>query len=232
MNFNENVRTQSVDRGLQSYMTSVFNMMASGLCLTGFVAFIVAHNIALANFIYGNFVMNLIVSFAPFVFVLIFSMKIGKMTAEAATTCFYVFSALMGVSLGFVFLVYTGTSIARVFFITAATFLSMSIYGYTTKKDLTGIGSFLIMGVFGIIIASLVNIFMRSSMLDFCISIIGVLLFTGLTAYDTQKAKYMYSTGLAGDTIKKMAMFSALNLYMDFINMFLYLLRLFGDRRD
>jgi len=232
MNIGGNVRSKVVDSGLSSYMTGVFNMMTLALAVTGGVAYLVAHTPLLQQMIYGNPLMNILVSFAPFIFVLVFSFKIGKMTAEAATMCFYTFATLMGLSLGYVFLVYTGESISRVFFITAATFLSMSIYGYTTKKDLTGMGSFLIMGVFGLIIASLVNIFMKSSMLHFVVSILGVLIFTGLTAYDVQKIKYMYSSSMDQGTAKKVAIFGALNLYMDFINIFLYMLRLFGNSRD
>ena len=153
------------------------------------------------------------------------------MSAAKAQTTFWVFATLMGASLSSIFLIYTGASITRVFFITAGTFGAMSIYGYTTKRDLTKLGSFLMMGLFGIIIASLVNIFMKSSMMYFVISIIGVLVFVGLTAYDTQKIKNMYLVSDSGELMGKKAVMGALTLYLDFINLFIMLLRLFGQRR-
>tara|TARA_B100000686_G_C16508559_1_gene820881 strand:- start:442 stop:924 length:483 start_codon:yes stop_codon:yes gene_type:complete len=159
------------------------------------------------------------------------SFGINKMSAVKAQTVFWVFAALMGLSLSWILLVYTGVSVARVFFITSATFGAMSIYGYTTKRDLTKLGSFLIMGLIGIIIASLVNIFLKSSMMYFVISILGVLIFVGLTAYDTQKIKNMYSASDTGELIGKKAIMGALTLYLDFINLFIMLLRLFGQRR-
>jgi FtsH-binding integral membrane protein len=168
---------------------------------------------------------------APLGIVMYMSFGISKMSASKAQMAFWIFAALMGASLASIFVVYTQMSIARVFFITAGTFGAMSIYGYTTKKDLTKLGSFLMMGLFGIIIASVVNIFMKSSMMYFVISILGVLIFVGLTAYDTQKIKNMYLASDSGELMGKKAVMGALTLYLDFINLFLMLLRLFGQRR-
>ena len=172
-----------------------------------------------------------VIMLAPLAVVFYMSFGIAKMSAAKAQTTFWIFAALMGASLSSIFLIYTGASITRVFFITAGTFGAMSIYGYTTKRDLTRLGSFLMMGLFGIIIASLVNIFMKSSMMYFVISIIGVLVFVGLTAYDTQKIKNMYMVSDSGELMGKKAVMGALTLYLDFINLFIMLLRLFGQRR-
>ncbi len=168
---------------------------------------------------------------APLGVVIYMSFGITKMSFTKAQTTFWIFAALMGASLSSIFLVYTGSSITRVFFITAGTFAAMSIYGYTTKRDLTRLGSFLMMGLIGIIIASLVNIFMKSTMMYFVISILGVLIFVGLTAYDTQKIKNMYLVSDSGEVMGKKAVMGALTLYLDFINLFIMLLRLFGQRR-
>ena len=168
---------------------------------------------------------------APLGIVFYMSFGIRKMSAAKAQTVFWVFASLMGLSLSWILLVYTGVSVARVFFITSATFGAMSIYGYTTKRDLTKLGSFLMMGLIGIIIASLVNIFMKSTMMYFVISILGVLIFVGLTAYDTQKIKNMYLVSDSGEIMGKKAVMGALTLYLDFINLFIMLLRLFGQRR-
>ena len=172
-----------------------------------------------------------VVMLAPLGIVFYMSFGIRKMSAAKAQTTFWIFAGLMGASLASIFLVYTGASITRVFFITAGTFGAMSIYGYTTKRDLTKFGSFLMMGLIGIIIASLVNIFLKSSMMYFIISILGVLIFVGLTAYDTQKIKNMYVSSDSGEVIGKKAVMGALTLYLDFINLFIMLLRLFGQRR-
>jgi FtsH-binding integral membrane protein len=172
-----------------------------------------------------------VVMLAPLGVVFYMSFGIAKMSSSKAQTTFWIFAALMGASLSSIFLVYTGASITRVFFITAGTFAAMSIYGYTTKKDLTRLGSFLMMGLIGIIIASIVNIFMKSTMMYFVISIIGVLIFVGLTAYDTQKIKNMYLVSDTGEVMGKKAVMGALTLYLDFINLFIMLLRLFGQRR-
>ena len=172
-----------------------------------------------------------LVMLAPLGIVFYMSFGINKMSASKAQTVFWIFAALMGLSLSWILLVYTGKSVARVFFITSATFGAMSLYGYTTKRDLTKLGSFLMMGLIGIIIASLINIFMKSSMMYFVISILGVLIFVGLTAYDTQKIKNMYVESDSGELIGKKAVMGALTLYLDFINLFIMLLRLFGQRR-
>ena len=231
-----------IDQGLRAYMLKVYNYMASGVLLTGLIALaffkmaVVSEGgqiIGLTNFgntIYGSG-LKWVIMLAPLAVVFYMSFGIAKMSAAKAQTTFWVFAALMGASLSSIFLIYTGASITRVFFITAGTFGAMSIYGYTTKKDLTKLGSFLMMGLFGIIIASIVNIFMKSSMMYFVISIIGVLVFVGLTTYDTQKIKNMYMASDSGELIGKKAVMGALTLYLDFINLFIMLLRLFGQRR-
>ena len=169
---------------------------------------------------------------APLGFVLFFSVRINKMSAGAAQAVFWAFAAAMGLSLSYIFAVYTGASITRVFFITAGTFAAMSLYGYTTKRDLTAWGSFLFMGLIGIIIAMVVNLFLQSSALNFAVSVIGVLVFVGLTAYDTQKIKEMYIESDGAAVMTKKAIMGALNLYLDFINLFIMLLRLFGSMRQ
>lgn len=220
----------SVDEGLRSYMLKVYNYMALGLALTGIVALFVASSPTMLMAIFGS-PLKWVVLFAPVVMVLILSFRIQTMSASSAQIFFWVYAGLMGLSLSSIFIAYTGASIARVFFITGGTFAAMSFYGYTTKRDLTAFGSFLMMGVIGILIASIVNMFMHSSALHFAISVIGVLVFTGLTAYDTQKIKESYYSGDDSEVATKKAVLGALNLYMDFINLFIMLLRLFGDRR-
>ena len=239
-------RTQAVpaiDAGLRQYMLRVYNYMASGLALTGLVAYMLFQATAvtgptgdiagLTNLGVSLYTgpMMWIVALAPLGVVLYMSFGIRNMSASRAQTMFWVFAFLMGLSLSTIFLTYTQASIARVFFITASTFGAMSIYGYTTKRDLTGMGSFLFMGLIGIIIASIVNIFMQSSMMYFVISVLGVLIFVGLTAYDTQKIKNMYMAYDSGEVVAKKAIMGALTLYLDFINLFIMLLRLFGARR-
>ena len=232
-----------IDQGLRSYMLKVYNYMASGVLLTGFIALFLfkmavvsgpnGEIIGLTSL--GNTIYNSgfawVLMLAPLGVVFYMSFGIAKMSAAKAQTVFWIFAGLMGASLSSIFLAYTGTSITRVFFITSGTFGAMSIYGYTTKKDLTKLGSFLFMGLIGIIIASLVNLFLKSSMMYFVISIIGVLVFVGLTAYDTQKIKNMYLASDSGEMIGKKAVMGALTLYLDFINLFIMLLRLFGQRR-
>jgi FtsH-binding integral membrane protein len=174
-----------------------------------------------------------VVMFAPLVFVIFFGFKLNSMSSEKARGYLYFYAGLMGLSLATIFVVYTGASITRVFLITASTFGAMSLYGYSTKKDLTSFGSFLIMGLIGIMIASLVNIFLKSSGLDFAISLIGVFIFIGLTAYDTQRIKQTYYHFAGNDEmVSKMAVLGALSLYMDFINLFIMLLRFFGERKE
>ena len=235
-------KTHVIDEGLRAYMLKVYNYMASGVLLTGIISlFLFKLSVvtsvdgsiigltSLGNTLYNSSLMW-IVMLAPLGVVLYMSFGIRKMSVAKAQGTFWIFAALMGASLSSIFLVYTGASITRVFFITAGTFGAMSIYGYTTKRDLTRLGSFLMMGLIGIIIASIVNIFMKSSMIYFVISIIGVLVFVGLTAYDTQKIKNMYLVSDTGEVMGKKAVMGALTLYLDFINLFLMLLRLFGQR--
>ena len=218
-----------IDEGLRQYMLRVYNYMASGLALTGIVAFVVAQNEALLQVIYGT-PLIWVVFLAPIGLVLLLRARINRMSATAVQAIFWIFATLMGISLASIFLVYEMPSIARVFFITAGAFGAMSLYGYTTKRDLTGWGSFLFMGLIGIIIASVVNIFMVSSALHFAISVIGVLVFTGLTAYDTQKIKEMYAESDSTAIASKKSIMGALRLYLDFINLFIMLLHLFGRR--
>ena len=235
--------TVVMDEGLRAYMLKVYNYMATGVLLTGIVA-LISFNIsvvtdasgAIVSFTeFGNTLFfsgfKWLVTLAPLGIVFYMSFGINKMSSSKAQTVFWIFAALMGLSLSWILLVYTGKSVARVFFITSATFGAMSLYGYTTKRDLTKLGSFLMMGLIGIIIASLINIFMKSSMMYFVISILGVLIFVGLTAYDTQKIKNMYVESDSGELIGKKAVMGALTLYLDFINLFIMLLRLFGQRR-
>ena len=232
-----------MDEGLRAYMLKVYNYMATGILLTGIVA-LVTFKMSVVTNDAGSIVgltqigsaiymsgLKWIVMLAPLGIVFYMSFGINKMTAAKAQTTFWIFAALMGLSLSSILLVYTGMSVTRVFFICSATFGAMSIYGYTTKRDLTKLGSFLMMGLIGIIIASIVNIFMKSSMMYFVISILGVLIFVGLTAYDTQKIKNMYSVSDTGELMGKKAVMGALTLYLDFINLFIMLLRLFGQRR-
>jgi hypothetical protein len=218
------------DVGLREYMLKVYNNMGFALLISGLVSFLVANSPSLMKAIFGT-PLQWLVLFAPLIFVFVFSAKINKISAGSAQNYLWAFAALMGLSLAPLFIVYTGASIAKVFFITASLFGAMSLYGYTTKKDLTGMGSFLMMGLIGIVIASLVNIFLKSSGLDFVISIIGVIIFTGLTAYDTQRIKSMYYQFSDGESISKAATMGALALYMDFINLFIMMLKFFGDRR-
>ena len=235
--------TAVTDEGLRAYMLKVYNYMATGILMTGIVALItfkmsvvtdssgsIVGLTQVGNAIYMSG-LKWLVMLAPLGIVFYMSFGINKMSAAKAQTTFWIFAALMGLSLSSILLVYTGMSITRVFFICSATFGAMSIYGYTTIRDLTKLGSFLMMGLIGIIIASIVNIFMKSSMMYFVISILGVLIFVGLTAYDTQKIKNMYAASDTGELMGKKAVMGALTLYLDFINLFIMLLRLFGQRR-
>ena len=217
------------DPGLRAYMERVFGYMAGGLALTGIVAYAAAAS-GFYQSIAGTPVIW-IVMLAPLGFVLALSFRIQRMRAGTAMLLFWVYAAVMGLSLGGVFLVYTGASIARVFFITAATFGVMSLYGYTTRTDLSGLGSFLLMGLIGVVIASIVNIFIGSSALQFAISIIGVIVFVGLCAYDTQRIRQICLETDTTEAESKKAVLGALALYLDFINLFLLLLQLFGQRR-
>jgi len=227
----------AVDEGLRSYMLGVYNYMAAGVALTGIVAYLTfamaVQNGALTPFGQTLYTSPLrwVVMLAPLGFVFFLGFRIQKMSLGAAQASFWAFAAVMGLSISSIFLVFTGQSIAQIFFITAATFGALSLYGYTTKRDLSAWGSFLFMGVVGIIIAMVVNIFLQSSALQFAISVIGVLVFAGLTAYDTQRIKDgYYMVAGSAELVAKSAIMGALALYLDFINMFMFLLQLFGNR--
>jgi hypothetical protein len=218
------------DAGLRAHMLRVYNYMASGLALTGIVAYATAFSGLYAQIAQTPLVW--LVMLAPLAFVFFLSFRIERIQASTAQAIFWVFAGVMGLSMASIFLVFTGASIARVFFITAGTFAAMSLYGYTTKRDLSGFGSFLFMGLIGIIIAALVNLFIASSALQFAISVIGVLVFTGLTAYDTQRIKSEYAEHFGHEALGKLAVMGALSLYLNFINLFTMLLSLFGGRRE
>ena len=231
-----------VDAGLRAYMLRVYNYMLVGLALTGVVAWATA-NTSLVTVFYSEVatanggvalqpnILGWIAMFAPLGMVLFLSFRIQAMSFAAAQTTFWAYAAVMGVSLTTILFRYTGDSIALTFFVTAATFGAMSLYGYTTQRDLTGMGSFLFMGLIGVILASLANMFFHSTALQFAVSVIGVLIFTGLTAYDSQAIKNMYYVGDDGEVVGKKAVMGALRLYLDFINLFLYLLRFMGNSR-
>ena len=230
-NFSTATKSEAqVDQGLRSYMLRIYNYMATGLGLTGLTAYFVAITPSLFNAIYGT-PLYWIVALAPLGFVFYLSARLHKISFSTAQTVFWIFSGVMGLSMAYIFIAFTGASIARVFFITAGTFAGMSLYGYTTKKDLSGWGSFLFMGLIGIIIASIVNIFLKRPMLYYVISWIGVLVFVGLTAYDTQRIKEMYYASDHPEISGKKAIMGALKLYLDFINLFIMLLHIFGQRR-
>jgi uncharacterized protein len=229
----------AIDAGLRAYMLRVYNYMLMGLALTGGVALFTANTPAFLSLFFqlspgGNLTMaplGWVALFAPLGLVFFLGFRIQHMSLAAAQGTFWAYSALMGVSLTPILFIYTGASVAQVFFITAATFGAMSLYGYTTGRDLSSLGSFLFMGLIGLIIASLVNMFLQSSMMQWVLSVAGVLIFTGLTAYDTQRIKLSYSANYDGTASGKMAVMGALSLYLDFVNLFLMLLRLMGDRR-
>ncbi len=225
-----NLTDAQIDQGLRSYMLKVYNYMTSGLALTGLVAYVVAHT-GLFAAIYGSG-LGFVVMLAPLGIVFFMGFKIEKMKASTAQALFWAFSVLMGVSLSYIFIIYTDTSIMRVFFITAAMFGAMSLYGYTTKRSLARWGSFLFMGLIGVVIAMVVNIFLQSSMMHFVISVIGVIVFTGLTAYDTQRIKAVYAESDGQSVMTKKAVMGALSLYLNFINLFIMLLHLFGGQRS
>jgi len=223
--------SSTFDPALRDYMAKIYNLMAIALVISGAVAFLVANSPSLLHLIYST-PLRWVIMFAPLGFVIFINARINSISAQKAKTYLWIFAALMGASISWILVAYTSSSVARVFFITAAVFGSMSIYGYTTKKDLTSLGSFLFMGLIGIIIASVVNIFLHSSALHFAVSFIGVLIFVGFTAYDTQSIKrQFYALGGAGEAANKAAILGALRLYIDFINLFIMLLQFFGDRR-
>jgi len=236
-------RAVAYDMGLRAHMIRVYNYMAGGVGLTGIVAWLTYQMAVVTNAsgaivgltpfghtVFGSPLMWVIV-LAPLGLVMFMSFRIGHMQASTARTLFFVYAGALGLSLATIFMVYTATSITRVFFISAASFGALSLYGYTTQRNLDAMGSFLIMGLFGLIIASLVNIFLVSSALQWTISVAGVLIFAGLTAWDTQKIKEFYDPMDDGTVAGRKAVMGALNLYLDFINMFMFLLRMFGDRR-
>ena len=225
-------RTAQIDAGLRAHMNKVYGMMSVVLLLTFAAAWAVGTNAAMMNALFTGFT-RYIVMFAPLIMVLAFGAVVTRMSAAAAQLFFYAFSAVMGISISYIFVVYTGFSIAQVFLITAISFAGLSLWGYTTKKDISGWGSFLIMGLIGLIVASIVNIFLASSAVIFAISVIGVLIFAGLTAYDTQDIKNDYLAHAHGgdsEWLGKSAVMGSLRLYLDFINMFIMLLSLLGNR--
>ena len=219
-----------IDVGLRQYMLKVYNYMSVGLVVTGLIALWVSEHVDVFNAVTYS-PLRWVVIFAPLGFALLFGFRIQQMRAVTAEILYWAFCAVMGLSLAYIFVLYTHASVARVFFISAGTFAGMSLYGYTTKRDLTSMGSFLVMGLFGLILAMLVNIFFQSAALYFTISVVGVLIFVGLTAWDTQKIKEMYSAGDAAEVATKKAIYGAFQLYLDFLNLFLMLLRLMGSRR-
>ncbi|WPX97151.1 Bax inhibitor-1/YccA family protein [Candidatus Bandiella euplotis] len=221
------------DEGLRTYMISVFQNMGVALAITAIISMLVASSPSLMQVLFGT-PLQWVVVLAPLGMVFFMSAKIMTMSVQSARVSLWVFSGLMGVSLSSIFYVYTQESIAKVFFITASLFGAMAIYGHSTKKDLSGMGSFLIMGLMGLVIASLANLFFQSSALGNVLSYVGVVIFTLLTAYDVQKLKVIYyNVGVNSDDVaQRISVYGALNLYMDFINLFLFLLRIFGTRRD
>lgn len=227
--FGAQARGTTFDAGLRRHMLSIYNTMASGVLLSGIVALAFARS-GLALALFGS-PLGMLVVFAPLVFVLLMSLGVNRFSSVALSGMFWGYSVAMGLSLSTIFLVYTGASIAVTFFATAGAFAGLSLWGYTTGKDLSGFGTFLIMGLFGILIASVVNIFLHSNGLAFGISVLGVLIFAGLTAYDTQQMKEQYRYVAGTDMAGKAAILGALRLYLDFINMFMMLLRFMGDRR-
>jgi FtsH-binding integral membrane protein len=233
----------AIDAGLRAYMIRIYNYMAAGVALTGVVSYLTFNAAAVTNeagqitgltpfgqMIFGGPLM-IVLFLGTLGMVFFLSFRINKLQVGTALTLFMVYAGLLGLMLSSVFMTYTGASITRTFFISAASFGALSLYGYTTQRDLSPIGSFLIMGLFGLILAMIVNIFLKSTGLDFAISAIGVLIFAGLTAWDTQKIKEMYSVNDDGTVAGRKAVMGALTLYLDFINLFLFLLRFMGDRR-
>ena len=226
-------RDVAFDAGLRAHMLSVYNYMTSGVLLTGIVALLFAQggsqSLAFQLFAQGG-LLAWVVILAPLAIVMVMSFGINKLSTTAAQALFWVFAVVMGLSLSTIFLVYTPGSIATAFFATAAGFASLSLWGYTTKRDLSGMGTFLVMGLFGLIVAMLINLFWQNTVFDLAISAIGVLIFAGLTAYDTQKIKSMYFAVAGTDFHGKAKIMGALTLYLDFINLFLFLLRFLGNR--
>jgi FtsH-binding integral membrane protein len=229
MRTGSSVATDGYDAGLRAHMLRVYNYMCAGLILTGLVAFGIANSQAAVELIFFT-PLKWVAMLAPLAFILVLSFGVHKMTFSTLQMVFWAFAAAMGVSMASIFLVYTGGSIAKVFFITAGMFAATSLYGYTTKRDLAKMGSFLFMGLIGLLIAMVVNIFTQSSAMQFAISVLGVLIFTGLTAWDTQRIKEQYYEGHGYEVAGKMAIMGAVTLYLDFVNMFQFLLALLGNR--
>ena len=220
---------EAYDAGLRAHMLRVYNYMCAGLILTGVIAFLVASSPAAINLIFFT-PLKWVAMLAPLAFIMVMSFGVQRMSFGKLQLVFWAFAAAMGVSMSTIFLAYTGSSIAKVFFITAGMFAATSLYGYTTKRDLAKMGSFLFMGLIGLLLAMIVNIFVGSSALEFAISVIGVLIFTGLTAWDTQQIKESYHEGHGHETAGKMAIMGAVSLYLDFVMMFQFLLSLLGSR--
>ena len=225
------IERAEVDEGLRSYMLRVYNYMASGLALTGIVAYLVSQSPQAMHAIFGTPLYWLVV-FAPLGLVFFLSARITRMQPATAQALYWVYAAAMGLSMSFIFVMYTGDSIARVFFISAGSFAGLSLYGYTTRRDLSAFASFLMVGLIGIILAGLVNLFLHSTGLQFALSVIGVLVFAGLTAYDTQSIKELYFAGDDDGVATRKSIMGALRLYLDFLNLFLLLLQLFGNQRN
>ncbi|MDG1868864.1 MAG: Bax inhibitor-1/YccA family protein [Yoonia sp.] len=226
------IRTAEIDEGLRTHMNKVYGTMSVGLLLTFAAAWAVGNNAAMMNTLFTGFT-RYIVMFAPLIMVFAFGAMINRLSAAGAQLFFYAFSAVMGVSISYIFAIYTGVSVAQTFLVTSIAFAGLSLWGYTTKKDISGWGSFLIMGIIGLIVASLVNIWLQSPAIMFAVSAIGVLIFAGLTAYDTQKIKNEYiahAMNADSEWLGKAAIMGALNLYLDFINMFMFLLSFLGNR--
>lgn len=226
------IRTAEIDEGLRTHMNKVYGTMSVGLLLTFAAAWAVGNNAAMMNTLFTGFT-RYIVMFAPLIMVFAFGAMINRLSVAGAQLFFYAFSAVMGVSISYIFAIYTGVSVAQTFLVTSIAFAGLSLWGYTTKKDISGWGSFLIMGVIGLIVASLVNIWLQSPAIMFAVSAIGVLIFAGLTAYDTQKIKNEYiahAMNADSEWLGKAAIMGALNLYLDFINMFMFLLSFLGNR--
>ncbi len=222
----------SVDAGLRSFMLGIYNNMSIGLAITGLVAFFASQSQPLMQLIFST-PLRWVVMLAPLGFVFYLSMKVMKLSPAAARGWFFAFAAVMGLSISYIFLIYTGGSIASTFFATAAAFGGLSLWGYTTKKNLTGMGSFMMMGLIGLIVAMVINMFLQSAALDFAVSAIGVLIFAGLTAWDTQRLKHSYyDLGGNAEMAGRVSIMGALSLYLNFLNMFLFLLRFMGVARD
>ncbi|MCO4318313.1 Bax inhibitor-1/YccA family protein [Phyllobacterium sp. 21LDTY02-6] len=219
------------DEGLRQHMLRIYNYMGLGLVVTGIIAFMVASTPALYVPIFST-PLKWVVMLAPLAFVMFFSFRMHSMSAASAQMLFWAFCAVMGLSMASIFLVFTGNSIARTFFIAATMFGATSLYGYTTKRDLSQYGSFLMMGLIGVVVASLVNLFLGSTMIQFVVSVAGVLVFVGLTAWDTQSIKEQYAENHDSETQQKLAVFGAFSLYLNFINLFQLLLNLTGQREE